>query len=215
MNIIKKYLNTGQWIAEDTNKEQIVLHHTVSSTWTSAFDWWNQTEQRVATAFIVDKDGTIYEVFPPNQWAYHLGKGTTSEHNKKTIGIEIVNEGPLTKKDNKYYWLDGKALYKYDVVEENWRGYTYWASYTNKQFIAVVELLNKLIIDFRIEKNIITHKTYIPLLLNHKGILSHCNVRKDKTDVSPAFNLKILNKMINNKIDASTILAAGLEPMEK
>ena len=101
MRMIKNYLPAGQYFAEETKKIQIVLHHTVSAGTTNAVrDWFAQTAERVATAFVIGKDGSVLELFDPKHWAYHIGKGSTSQHNKQSIGIEIVNEGLLTKTDN-------------------------------------------------------------------------------------------------------------------
>jgi hypothetical protein len=71
------------------------LHHTVSSTMQSAWNWWNETEDHIATAFIIDKNGIIYRCFDEKYWAYHTGTG--AHYDKHSIGIELVNEGSLIK----------------------------------------------------------------------------------------------------------------------
>ena len=64
MQINKNHLPIGQYIAEETNKTQIVLHHTVSGGTTNAVrDWFAQTAERVATAFVIGKDGSVLELF--------------------------------------------------------------------------------------------------------------------------------------------------------
>ena len=47
----------------------VVLHFTAGTTGRSALDTWRGDPARVATAYIVDTDGTIFEVFPPAFWA--------------------------------------------------------------------------------------------------------------------------------------------------
>ena len=50
---------------------------------------------RIATAYLVDTDGAIYEVFDPAFWAFHLGlQGTKGKHDKRSIGIEIATSVP-------------------------------------------------------------------------------------------------------------------------
>lgn len=205
MKIVTKYLPDTEYYKQKTIKHQIVLHHTVSSTFSSTFNWWQQDGIHVATAYIIDKDGTIYETFDPNYWSYHLGKGTTTLDNKGAIGIEIINEGQLYKRDNgNYYWWinndypEGKALYKSDVFDNKveWRGYRYWADYTYEQYSSVVSLILHLTSKFNIERDIITSFEYNKKLLNHNGIISHHNVRQDKTDVSPSLKLNIIKNRI-------------------
>lgn len=91
-------LTPDQYIPERQEKDLVVLHHTVGGTARSTFEWWQtgDREQRVATAYIIDRDGIIYEVFDPAHWAYHLGlKGAAGAHDKRSIGIELASEGGL------------------------------------------------------------------------------------------------------------------------
>lgn len=200
MNIIKKHLPLTEYYNTETEKHQIVLHHTVASTFSSTFNWWQQDGIHVATAYIIDKDGTICEMFNPDYWSYHLGKGTTTLNNKSAIGIELVNEGPIWKKNNQYFWWDGTVSYKGEVHDSNtwWRGYRYWAKYTKEQTTSLVELLRYLTERYQINTKIVDTYKYDKELLYKNGIISHHNVRTDKTDVSYAMDLKKLNKILNN-----------------
>ena len=129
MKIIKKHLDDEQYYHDEYKKTQIYLHHTVSSTVDSTFNWWQQTSEPVGTAYIIDKDGAIYETFNPKYWYYHLGLGV-SKYEKQSIGIELVNESWLTKRDNgNYYWLDNKARYRGQVIENEWKGHKYASIY--------------------------------------------------------------------------------------
>jgi len=195
MNIIKKHLDPNQYYQEECEKTQIVLHHTVSSTFHSTFSWWQETSEHVGTSYVIDKNGDIYETFRPQYWAWHLGLGDISLE-KKSIGIELVNESHLTKRENgDMYWLDNTAKYRSIHFEKEWRGHKYWATYSQPQFFATIDLVKHLTNKFNIEKNIITHHDYDKSLVDFNGIISHCNVRGDKTDLSPAFDLKHFNRM--------------------
>ena len=191
MKIIKKPLDDNEYYHDEYNKTQIYLHHTVSSTVDSTYNWWQQDPKRIGTAYIVGKDGTIYEVFDPKYWAYHIGLGV-SQYEKQSIGIELVNESYLTKRDNgNYYWLDNKARYRGQVIEDEWRGQKYWADYPNEQVYAVVDLVKHLTDEFDIKKQVLMTYDYDTSSVNYEGVLSHCNVRQDKTDVSVAFDLSL------------------------
>lgn len=205
MQIINKHLPPEQYYAERHIKTQICLHHTVSAEADPAYNWWKLTAEHIAAAYIIEKDGTIYECFNPAFWAWHIGKGSTKQHNMQSIAIELVNEGWLINKNGSYYWCDGR--FKYDgnqIIRNNYRGQMYWPSYTGNQMDAVTQLTAYLCREFNIPPMVHTKHNYAPELLNSfKGIYSHCNVRKDKTDISPAFDLNAfqngLNKIMETK----------------
>lgn len=184
-------------------KRNIVLHHTVSSSARSALTWWKTTPERVATAFVIDKDGTIHQAFDPKYWAYHLGLKTNrnTELNRCSIGIEIVNEGPIQQINGKPYWNFGPAnrgsAYTGEIVETpKWRGFTQWAKYTDEQYEAVGNLIWYLLIKFKLPASIYTGTDLNGIAPDIATIYSHRNVRLDKTDLSPAFDmLRIENRL--------------------
>jgi len=113
MEIIKKYLDKGQFIAEKTKKTAIILHHTAGSHRPDfTIDGWNtDTLGRIATHYIIggisttdknkDFDGKIYKCFDEEFYAYHLGiKGNNNRFDKCSIGIEICNYGYVKKVGN-------------------------------------------------------------------------------------------------------------------
>lgn len=67
----------------------IILHHTVGTTWTSAYDHWKQNPSARSAHFLIDKDGLIYYTVGEDYKAIHAG----SAFNSKSIGIELVNTG--------------------------------------------------------------------------------------------------------------------------
>jgi len=214
MKFIKHYLPDTEYYKTEYPKEQIYLHHTVSSSAASAMNWWKQDGVHVATAYVIDKDGTVYETFEPKYWSYHLGlRGTGGSIDKKSIGIEIVNEGWLTKRDNTFLWFNGKAVYRGPVHElgVEWRGQKYFAAYTEAQVRSAAIVTKILAYNMNIPFNFIGHLNYDKnLASSFTGILNHCNVRSDKTDISPAFPM---NDFISNAsyLENNPILPRGLD----
>lgn len=203
MNIINNPIKSDNFFKEEIKKTQIYLHHTVSSNAKGSISWWDQDGKPIATAYVIDKDGTIYQTFDPKYWSFHLGLKYGPSRgfaDKKSIGIEIVNEGGLKKiSDKNFMWNDGKSKYvgKVITLEKPWRGYQYFAAYTDQQVNAVAELLKYLIPKFNIEKKVLESYDFnTNYALNYKGILSHCNVREDKSDISPAFPLLSLQNLL-------------------
>jgi LysM repeat protein len=200
-------LAPGQYFAETFPKDLIVLHFTAGSSARSAYDSWRSTPVQVATAYLVDTDGTIYECFPPNYWAYHLGitgaAAANWKHDKRSIGIEIANVGPLKPdpaKPQQLNWWPNDFKTKYCTLAETtkyvaapYRGYNHFASFPSVQSDAVVSLVQHLCKAFSIPRVLPPEAQRtafnMDFFKSFQGIATHQNFRKDKTDIGPAFPL--------------------------
>jgi len=90
-------LSKDQYYSTKFTKKQIYLHHTIGGSALSTFEYWQKSTERIGTAYLVERDGTIYQVFDDEGWAYHLGLkiiGNT-KYNRESIGIELCSEGAL------------------------------------------------------------------------------------------------------------------------
>jgi hypothetical protein len=94
-----------------TNPKAIVLHHTDGSAWQSAWNAFNantayqtaagKEKPGVSAQFIIDKDGTIYQLMPLTYRARHcIGM------NWKSFGIEFVQESA----GHSGRWMDRQIL---------------------------------------------------------------------------------------------------------
>lgn len=196
--IVKKSLPERKYFKKEYKKRQIVLHHTEASTVTSTYNWWKSQDGHICTAYMVDKDGTIYECFDPKYWAYHTGTG--KQYDKHSIGIELINEGVLTKTGDVYKYLNNR--YKYKGIPcttiTPWRGYSYFATYSTEQIEAIIDLINYLYSRFYdIEKNVVINGDYDPSYKLFSGIIRHCNIKESKTDLSPAFPMEKIQENFN------------------
>ena len=198
-----KPLKGNQNYPGPTSKTQIFLHHTAGTTADGAIRWWNQTPEHVGAAYVVDRDGTIYETFPPEKWAYHLGiKGDDNYSEKHGIGIEIVAAGQLIPKNGQYFFyplLPNPAggrpipINEIEILESAWRGYSAYHAYTPAQCISVIWLIDYLVKTHKInlqpdirgfyEYNEDVIKNHLP------GLWAHSTVRKDKKDIYPCTEL--------------------------
>lgn len=195
-------LPTKEYSPTVCNKDLIVLHFTAGRTAKGAFATWIGDSKQIATSYLVGTNGSIYQLFDPSHWAYHLGiMGSGGTHDRRSIGIEIVNVGPLKRAGENgtvlYWWLkDWKTRWCHlndnsKYLESTYRGIDYFATYPEEQMAAVVELVHHLCDRFDIPREIPPtdrQQEFDATYFNtFEGVASHQNFRKDKWDVGPAF----------------------------
>lgn len=211
MNLIQHNFPKTQYVNERTEKRQIVLHHTASGPGVDGdINWWMKTPERVATHFIIDREGRVHQLFDESFWGYHLGleqKVFTQAHlqykqlDKQSIGIELDSWGYLAPHtDGKFYpakW-DGRRnmpntaakpvpyFYEY-CSSQKWKGNQYYEKYTTKQLAALRELLTELCRRHNIPKTYNNEMWVVSTkaLRGEPGIFAHCSYRHDKSDVHP------------------------------
>lgn len=162
------YFPENQYYRDEKSKIQIVLHHTVSGDKTGVggdIKWWRDKGEKIATAFIISRQGDIYQLFNSSYWAKHLGipqkfineQQTTksnSELDKMSIGIEIDSWGGLKQRNDGIWYSDkNEKLYEPNIQFYNksnnfpkgFRGFYAFEKYTQKQINAVRDLILSLV----------------------------------------------------------------------
>lgn len=111
MTVIKKYRSPNYESRRGCVPDMIVSHITAAATASSSINWFLNADSEASSNYIVDKDGTVYEMVPIEYAAW--ANGTTSNgdnrdyrkatnaivksrpHNANlyTVSIEHVNEG--------------------------------------------------------------------------------------------------------------------------
>lgn len=185
-------LNANQYYSVAQKKTQICLHHTAGGSASSSASWWDSKPDHVSTPYLIDRDGTIYELYNPSFWAYSLGLTNGTAIEKRTIPIEICSYGGLIKKSGKYYRQNGSALTeipKSEVIEykEPHRGFIAFERYTDAQVQSTINLVKWLAESFGISVKDIANFWYFGA--KSKGLVSHTTLRKDKSDIHPQPNL--------------------------
>ena len=111
--LVEKFLPKSQYVSTETTiKEGILLHHSVGGSWDSTYGYWLQSREKVCTHYIIDRDGTIILCLPLDHFGYHVYINSPgnrkvpkkyrqlgSEYDKKLIGVELANLGPITLKN--------------------------------------------------------------------------------------------------------------------
>ena len=207
------------YYAVEHPKQRIVLHFTAGQL-RSDLSALTRDNYHVSVAFVIGRDGTVYQLFSSKYWSGHLGKGigntnTGNAQDKCTIGIEISNYGYLAERNGNletyysrqqnaqgqegpvdvYCSLDEKQAWL--KTDSPFRGQSYYAAYTNEQMESLVILLRYLTTQYGIPRAFLPEpKRYEATedVLTFNGIVSHINYRPTgKWDIGPAFNW---NKLI-------------------
>lgn len=200
-----KKVEWEKYYKEEYKKSQIVLHHTVSGPGIRGdLNTWMKYKSNIATCLIIERDGTINQLFSSKYWGYHLGCGKPSL-DQGSIAIELDSWGQLHEKD-------GKLLTVYDsevdvpIVHypQGFRGEQIYEAYSYDQLRSLGEVL------------LLWHKNYnIPLtyrenfydlnndaLNGEPGVWSHTSFRpwpskNNKWDIHPDPNLLSMLRTIS------------------
>ncbi len=205
--INKHYLPKGEYLEGPTKKEYVFLHHTAG--WHKPYrtidHWRRDSRGRVATEFVLggpsikgnddQYDGVMVQAFPEGGYGWHLGKNGSQHMHTHSVGIEVNNFGYI--KDGKTY--AGTTAHESQIVklDKEFRGYKHWHRYSDAQ----IEALHKWIL-FIAERDNIDVRAGLPALIKEKGadafewnedayygrvkgLWTHTNTRKDKTDMFP------------------------------
>lgn len=205
--INQKYMDRDEYLVGPTKKEYLFLHHTAGghNPYQVATMWNNDTRGRVGTEFILGGqsifnnnstyDGTIVQAFPEGAYGWHLGDNGSEYMHSHSVGIETCNFGPI--KNGLTY--TGQKADPSQVVEltKSFRGSKTWHKYSDKQILVLKDLIlyigNRDNIDIRsgliseIKKKGVdgfefNSDAYYGKI---KGIWTHTNTRKDKSDMFP------------------------------
>jgi N-acetyl-anhydromuramyl-L-alanine amidase AmpD len=214
--IVLSQFPDDQYVKEETPKDTIYVHHTAGGA--SPFDvleYWESTPERVATSFIIAgpppkgvtawTDGQIFQAYSSKYYAWHLGgqamlypngkpagaKGSL-ELNKKSIGIELCNWGPLHQtSDGRYLTVaTGDIVNPARVLKLDtpYRGYLYWQAYSDAQLASLKDLIQYLVAKWNIPttfKGMGMFDIDPRAQAGEPGIWTHTSVRTDKWDCSP------------------------------
>lgn len=224
---------TGYYYNEKHTKKKVVLHFTVGHLKGDIMSLSSESRGHVSTAFVVARDGTIYQLFSSAAWSYHLGRnarGGNGTQSKASIGIEMSNYGPLTKKGNELHTAYASSTRKdvyctledteqYVKLPKKYRGYQYFTAFTNEQYHSIIVLLRYLTNTYDIPRKFVGEsgrfETSSANSANFNGITSHVNFRSDKVDIGPAFDWERVINGVTAEVYGGNPLEDAVKAAEK
>ncbi|HWO89927.1 MAG TPA: N-acetylmuramoyl-L-alanine amidase [Gemmatimonadales bacterium] len=196
-------LPDDEYFAEPQAKNGIALHHTVCDKARTTLMLWRRDRtaggkpKRVATAFVIDRDGTIFQAFDPACWAFQFGlswaRSDRIPFERRFIGIEIASEGGLLEHDGRLYAYDRVAPHFEKSPDEAldcgtpYRGFRWFDRYEPAQLTALGGLVDELCARFSIPRVYPAQPFlyYGDALRSFNGVIGHAMVRSDKSDPAP------------------------------
>jgi len=132
--IVQQLLGEGYYLPISPKKTSAIILHSGSSENGDPYDIESVIElyrtAKVATHYLIGRNGAIYQLAPDNAIAYHAGAGKMPDGrgnvNNFSIGISLVYKETESPNDAQYEslgWLVKGLKEKYDVTTENILGY--------------------------------------------------------------------------------------------
>ena len=200
-------------------KEKIVIHHTAGHL-QGDLNALTRDEKHISTAFVIARDGTIYQLFNSSKWSYHLGKGAiggNATQSQSSIGIELSNYGYLVQRGTKLetvysrtkkrngveiidVYCDLLDLHLYKKLESPFRKQFYYATFTEEQYKSLSQLIRFLSQTYNIPIKFVEKEDRFQTTqkaAKFNGILSHVNFKATgKWDVGPVFDFDLLEEYL-------------------
>ncbi len=161
------------------NLNTIVIHYTAGPSALSAVNTLVNPRVKASAHLIIERDGSITQMVDFDRIAWHAGRsffGKRTGFNRYSIGIELVNAGPLKKLEDKYVAWYGTKYDSDDVIyatHKNQNSPRYWQVFTEEQMAVTREICLLLMEEYGIDT-----------ILGHDEISP-----KHKIDPGPAFPL--------------------------
>lgn len=170
----------------DLKPEFLVIHYTVITSAAATVRAFQSTARQASAHLVLDLDGSFTQMVPFNRQAWHAGTSTWEGRdrcNHFTLGIEVVNPGPLTKRSTAFFDVNNRA-WTGPVVEakhKNGRAsWSHWAAYAEAQIEALENVGAALVSAYGL-RDVVGHDDIAPLR---------------KTDPGPAFPMEGLRSVL-------------------
>lgn len=162
----------------------IVVHYTVNDSVAGAVSWFSNTKSKASAHAVIGRDGVAAFPVPLNRIAWHAGRSSwkgVEGLNRYSIGVELVNWGPLVYRNGSYFPVTlGVKVPESQVFHGKHSNgitpYEHWQSYTEVQ----LERLDQFVDELR--------ETFP----NITDIVGHCEIAPDrKVDPGPALDIEM------------------------
>ena len=191
MLISKKYQSPNFSDRRGNKPICTVIHYTATNNLSGTCKWLCRPEAKASAHFVIGREGRTYQLVDLEKSAWHAGQSEAvidGKHykwlNAHSIGIELINLGPVVREGKKIYIQRGREL----ILQKNMTPMSvekhedqFWQSYTLEQYRAINDILMH-----------IFDKGYHEASVN---LFGHSDISPGrKIDPGPAFDWSILRE---------------------
>jgi hypothetical protein len=147
--------------------------------------------------YIVTKKGTILKLLDNKEYSNIFPDQAV---NYNSIVIAIENLGWIEKNEKtglNNNWIGD--IYYGELFYRKWRDYDFWDVYSANQMNSLAKLCVYICQKMKINQKFIGHNTKVDVGLKYNGILSRSNLYVSYTDISPSFDIKLFEKLLENE----------------
>ena len=145
----------------------LIIHYSGSGDTAGTVAWLTKRGSNASAHIVIGRDGEVWQLASFDQRAWHCGESEWNGMkflNGCSIGIEFVNQGPLTKDNDGVFWSKWRHRIPADEVEQathkNELEPRYWHKYTDAQLAKGAE----------VARAILAAYTSIEMILGHDDI---------------------------------------------
>jgi N-acetylmuramoyl-L-alanine amidase len=171
--------------------EYLIIHYTATTNGPATVQALLSPARKASAHLVVDLDGSTTQLVPFDRRAWHAGKSQwagRSGCNGFSIGIEIVNPGPLRRSSTGYHDVNGRK-WEGPVVEayhkNGNRQFGHWAAYSDAQMQTLESVGPELVEAYRL-KDVVGHDDIAPVR---------------KIDPGPAFPMESYRSLLFGRAD--------------
>lgn len=146
----------------------LVIHYTANQSAAGTISWFQSPVSKVSAHLVVDLDGRITQMVPFNRRAAHAGVSRWRGQegcNGFSIGIELVNPGPLRRRSDGSFVDQGGRKWEHGVVEARHEhgniAADHWAEFPEAQLGAAREACEAIVTMYGI-REIVGHDDIAP-----------------------------------------------------
>jgi hypothetical protein len=178
-----------------SKKKQILLCDTLRpvSPYINSVRYRLNGENRKVPHYVINKMGAIFNLIP-SEYSSNFTK------NKATIVVCLENLGWLYKSTLVPMYTNWIGdVYRGEPFVSRWKDKLFWDVYTDDQLIALSNLVDILSHQHQIPKTFMHHLDEVLSANKFEGILSRCNYSNIYTDINPAFDVALFEKLLSEE----------------
>jgi len=131
--------------------QYLIMHYTVSSAVEPTVKWLSNPRARASAHLVIGRDGSVTQMVPFDKVAWHAGRSGWQGlvgMNNYSIGIELVNLGPVKRAGEEWASAFGQKVPTNEVLEakhKNETMMTAWQLYTPEQLMTSLEIATTIV----------------------------------------------------------------------